>query len=303
MAVISTGNISKALMPGVNAWYGMAYNQYPTQFSEIFDMERSSKYFEEDVNMNGFGLAKVKPEAQNIDYTDASQSLVQRYVHVTYALGYILSRENIEDNQYMGLAEQMTKALANSMRQTKENVGANVLNRGFNSSYVGADNIELFSQVHLRTKGGTFRNELATPADLSEASLEQACIDVQKFKDDAGLTLSAMPRKLIIPAELQFEAERILKSSLQADTANNALNALKNRGILPDGVCVNQYLTDADAFFIKTDVSNGLKHMQRRDAAMENDTDFDSENVKFKCTERYAFGWTDPRGMFASAGA
>tara|TARA_R110000868_G_scaffold411691_1_gene707557 strand:- start:728 stop:1642 length:915 start_codon:yes stop_codon:yes gene_type:complete len=302
-APINTGAISKAMEVGVNDWWGLEYKQHEKQYSAIFDTQQSDRKFEEQVNMNGFNLAAVKPEGENIEYQDASQSLVKRYEHVTYASGYILTREAIEDNQYMSLAKQMTEALANAMRQTKENVAANVLNRGFNSSYVGADAIELFSQVHLNTKGGTFANELATPADISEASLEQMCININKFRDDAGLTMSARSNSLIIPPELEFEAGRILESTLQNDTANNAINMLGKNSKFPGGVHVNNYLTDVNAYFIKTDVKNGMQHFQRRNAAMQNDTDFNSENVKFKCSERYDFSWTDAHGMYASAGA
>lgn len=303
MAIINTGAIAKALMPGVNAWFGLSYNEYPAEYSEVFKMERSDRNFEEDVNHYGLGLAVLKPEGENIHYDSMAQSFVKRYVMEAYALGFIVSREAIEDNQYMELAEKRSKALAFSMRQTKENIAANVLNRAFNSSYTGADALELCSTAHLLAKGGTFRNELATSADLSEASLEQACIDIMDFKDDAGLRIAVMPRKLIVPKELCFEAERILKSSLQNDSANNAVNALKSKGVLPEGYSVNHYLSDTDAFFLLTNAQNGLKHFQRRDVAIEQDKDFDSENVKFKASERYNFGWTDPRGIFGSEGA
>lgn len=302
MAVIGTGSLAKALWPGVNAWYGLAYDEYPMEYGEIFDMERSEQNFEEDVNVHGFGLAPVKPEGQSVSYDDMAQGFLKRYTHITYALGFIITREQIEDNLYMKLAEQRSKALAFSMRQTKENVGANVLNRGFNNAYTGADGLELFSSVHKKSKGGTFRNELATPADLSEAALEQACIDIMKFDNDAGLTISIMPRKMIIPVDLCFEAERILKSNLQNDTANNAINALRSKGVLPEGFVVNHYLTDTDAWFIKTNCPDGMKHFQRRDMSIDNDTDFDSENMKFKASERFSMGWTDPRGMFGVEG-
>jgi len=303
MAIITTGLLAKALKPGVDKWFGMSYDELPLQFSEIFETSRSEQNFEEDVNVYGTGLALVKPEAEMVSYDEMAQSFIKRYVHVTYGLGFILSREMIEDNRYMKLAEQRTKALAFSMRQTKENVAANVLNRAFSSSYVGADGIELSSSVHLNSKGGTFRNELATPVDLSEASLEQCCIDLMGMTNDAGLRVAIMPKKLIVPKELCFEAERILKSGMQNDTANNAINALKSRGVFPGGFAVNQYLTDTDAFFIITNAPEGLKHYQRRDLKIDNDTDFDSENMKFKATERFSFGWTDPRGVFCSEGA
>ena len=303
MAIINTGSLAKALWPGVNKWFGHGYDEHSMEYKEIFKETRSDKNFEEDVNSYGLGLAVVKPEGENVSYDSMAQGFLKRYVHSTVALGFIVTREQIEDNQYMELAEQRSKSLAFSMRQTKENVAANVLNRAFNSSYTGADGVELCSTAHLLSKGGTFKNELSTAADLSEASLEQACIDIMDHKDDAGLRISVMPRKLIIPKELCFEAERILKSSLQNDTANNALNALKSKGVLPEGYAVNHYLTDSDAFFLLTNAPDGMKHFQRRDVAIDNDTDFDSENMKFKASERYVFGWTDPRGIFGSPGA
>lgn len=303
MSVINTGAYSKALWPGVNKWYGHAYDELSLQYKEIFKTESSDKNFEEDVNHYGTGLAVVKPEGEDVTYDSMAQAFLQRYVHKTYALGFVVTRENIEDNQYMELAKAKSEALGLSMRQTKENVAANILNRAFNSSYVGADGKELCATDHVLSKGGTFKNELTTAADLSEASLEQMCIDIMDFKNDAGLRVNIMPRKLVVPRDLCFEAERILKSSLQNDTANNALNALKSKGVLPEGYTVNQYLTDSDAFFILTNCPNGLRHFERRAMELTDDTDFGSENVKFKATERYSFGWTDPRGIFGSPGA
>lgn len=300
---INTGAIAKALWPGVNTWYGLSYNEIAMQYTEIFKTESSEKNFEEDVNHYGLGLAVVKPEGENISYDTMAQAFLKRYTHITYGLGFIVTREAMEDNLYMELAQKHATRLGISMRQTKENVGANVLNRAFDGNYVGADGLELCSDAHLLSKGGTYKNELTTAADLSEASLEQMCIDIMDLKDDAGLRISVMPRKLVVPKELCFEAERILKSSLQNDTANNALNALKSKGVLPEGYTVNRYLSDQDAFFILTDCPEGLKHMQRRNAAIDKDLDFDSENVKYKASERYVFGWTDPRGIFGSPGA
>lgn len=303
MAVMNTGSIAKALWPGVKEWFGLSYDEHSLEFKEIFKSEKSIRNFEEDVNVYGLGLAPVKNESSSISYAEMGQGFVKRYVHVTYGLGFILSREALEDNMYAELAKQKTEQLGFSMRQTKENVAANVLNRAFNSSYTGADGLELCSAVHLNSKGGTFSNELATAADLSEVSLEQMFIDIMGATDDAGMKISLMPEKLVIPRELCFEAERILKSSLQYDSANNAVNAIKSKGVLPGGYCVNHYLTDADAFFVKTNCPSGLKHYQRRDVGIDNDTDFDSENVKFKATERYDFSWTDPRGIYGSPGA
>lgn len=303
MAIVATGALAKALWPGVNAWFGQAYKDYDLQYKEIFEVIKSDQNFEEDVNVSALGLAVVKPEGENIVYDDYKQHYLQRYVHTTYALGFILTREMIEDNKYVELAERRSKMLARSLHHTKEIVAANVLNNAFSNTSVGADGLELCSTAHLLGKGGTYKNELTTAADLSEASLEQMCIDIMDHVDDAGLKIHAMPRKLIIPSELCFEAERILKSSLQNDTANNAVNALKAKGVLPEGYVINNYLTDADAFFIKTDVPEGMKMFERRALAIGNDADFDSENMKFKASERYSVGWTDPRAIFGSPGA
>ncbi len=300
---INTGALAKALRPGVNEWFGNMYNRYPDEFSAIFDVEQSMMNFEEDVNVHGFGLGVVKPEGEAVTYDTMQQGFLQRYIHVVYALGFIITREAIEDNLYMKLAKSNSEALAHSMKQVKETVGANVLNRAFNSSYVGADGKELCASDHLLSKGGSFSNELATAADLSEASLEQCLIDIAGFVDDASLKMQARGRKLIVPRQLEFEAQRILHSEYQNDTANNAISPIVKGKYLPDGFCVNHYLTDEDAFFIKTDVPNGMKHFVRRAMMLDNDTEFDTDNMKFKASERYSFGWTDPRGIFGCPGA
>ena len=303
MAIIGTGSLARSLWPGVNAWVGQDYKEVDHQYKELFEKTQSKKNYEMDVTLSQTGLLTVKPEGQAVTYDDFAQGFTQTYTHLVYGSGFIITREEIEDNQYMELAEKRSRLLGRSAKETKENVAANILNRAFNSSYVGADGLELCSTAHLLEKGGTYKNELNTAADLSEASLEQMCIDIMDFRDGANKLMDARPRKLIVPRALCFEAERILKSNLQNDTANNAINALKSKGVLPEGYCVNYYLTDSDAFFIKTDVMNGLKHFERRAMEVSNDTDFDSENMKFKVTERYAFGWTDPRGIFGSPGA
>lgn len=303
MAIVGTGSLAKALWPGVNAFVGAAYKEGAHEWKEIFKSYKSEKNYEQDVTLAQTGLLSVKPEGQNIDYDDFKQGFIQTYTHVVFAKGFIITREHIEDNQYMELAQARASMLGKSAKETKERMAANILNRAFNSSYVGADGLELCSDAHLLEKGGTYRNELTTPADLSEAALEQMCIDIMDFRDGANKLINVMPRKLIVPRQLSFEAERILKSTLQNDTANNAINALKSKGILPEGYCVNRYLTDSDAFFVLTDIDNGLKHFERRALEVSNDTDFDSENMKFKVTERYSFGWTDPRGIYGSPGA
>lgn len=303
MSTVTTGDLAKALWPGVNAWTNQSYDMYPEEWREIFDEFKSEKNFEEDVSISGTGLLTEKPEGDGIQYQDFKQTFIQRYTHVVYGSGFIITREMIEDNQYREVAEKYSRMLGKSCKETKENVGANILNRGFNSTYTGYDGVELFSTAHKLGKGGTYQNELTTAADLSEASIEQAIIDIMGFVDDAGLQISVNPRKLIVPRQLAFSAERILASNLQNNTGNNAVNALKSMNIMPDGFGVNHYLTDADAWFIKTDCQDGMKLFQRRDRELTNDTDFNSENMKFKITERYVFGWTDPRGMFGSPGA
>lgn len=303
MAIINTGALAKALRPGVNTWFGNMYNRYPDEFPAIFDKETSNMNFEEDVNVHGFGLGVVKPEGTAVSYDSMQQGFIKRYIHIVYGLGFIITREAIEDNLYMKMAKAQTESLAHSMKQVKETVAANVLNRAFNNAYVGADGLELCSTAHLLSKGGTYQNTLTTAADLSEASLEQALIDIGGFVDDAGLKMQARGQKLILPRQLEFEAQRILKSTLQSDSANNNINVLLSGRYIPGGCAVNHYLTDADAWFIKTDAPNGLRHFERRALQIDNDTEFDSDNMKFKATERYSFGWTDPRGIYGSAGA
>lgn len=300
---INSGAIASALRPGVNSWFGLMYDRYPDQFQMIFDTETSNMAWEEDVNINGLGLATTKGEGMSVLFDTMSQAFKQQYRHVTYGLGFVITREAIEDNLYMTMAKAMTERLAFSMKQTKEIIAANVLNRAFNSSYTGADGKELCSTAHLLSKGGTISNTLAVAADLSEASLEQALIDIDSLLDDAGLRANVKGTRLIVPAALRFEAKRILGSDLQNDTANNAINAVKSLGMLPDGFTINNYLDDSDAWFIKTNCPKGMRHFVRRAAAVDNDTEFTSDNVRFKATERYSFGWTDFRGIYGSPGA
>jgi len=302
---ISTGNFGKLLWPGLNAVWGIEYKEHPEEHPQIFKTYPSTKAFEEDISATGFGLATIKAQGQSIDYDTQKQGFVTRYTNVTYGLGFIVTREMMEDNQYDQVGLSNSRKLAMSMRTTKDTVAANVLNRGFNSDYVGGDGVELFSSVHPNAWGGTYRNELATPADISETSLEQACIDVNKLQNDRGLPIAIMPEKLVIPPELEFEVGRILKSQLQNDTANNAINVLKATGKFPGGYHINHYLDDDDAWFIITNCPDGMKHFQRRkiEFAPSPDNDFDTENAKFKATERYSFGWSDARGAFASEGA
>lgn len=302
MGVISTGNFAKDLWPGVNKWYGITYNQYPVEHLSIFDKENSSMAWEEDVGASTFGLAPVKPEGGGITYDEARQGFIDRYTHVTYGLGFMITREMVEDGLAGTVALRRAKALAFSIRQTIETVAANILNRAFNSDYTFGDGKELCATDHPNVAGGTWANELATAADLSEAALEQACIDIANFTNDRGLKIAVRPMKLVIPTALIFEATRILKSELRVGTADNDLNALKNLGMIPE-VVVNHYLTDNDAWFIKTDVPDGMKHFERRSMEFDTDNDFDTENARFKSTFRGSWGCTDKRGIFGSPGA
>lgn len=302
MAVMTTGSFAKDLWPGVNKWYGLAYSEYPVEFTEIFDEESSGLAFEEDVGISGFGLAAEKPEGRGIEYDDARQGFIDRYVHSVYALGFMITREMYEDGIAGTVALKRAKALAFSMRQTKEILGANILNRAFNSSYTYGDGVELCSLLHPNVAGGTWANELNTAADLSEASLEQACIDIANFTNDRGLRIAVRPMKLIINVNNTFESTRILKSELRQGTTDNDLNAIRALGMIPE-VVINHYLTDTDAWFIKTDIPDGLKWFNRRSEEFDTDNDFDNENAKFKSTFRASWGCTDKRGVFGSPGA
>ena len=296
---INSSSFAKALWPGINKWYGRAYDEWPVEYSSLFDEETSNRQFEEDVGVTGFGLASVKPEGQGITYDEETQAFVTRYTHAVYALGFIVTREIFDDDQYDIVGKRRAEALAFSMRQTKETVGANVYNRAFNASYLGGDGLEMCSALHVNKSGGTWANELATGADLSESALEQACIDIAGFTNDRGLKIAVQPTKLIIPKELQFEAERILMSQGRVATADNDLNALNSMGKFRQ-VVVNHYLTEVDNWWIRTNVQNGTKCFNRRGMEFGIDNDFDTENAKYKASERYVFGWTDPRGVFGS---
>jgi len=306
MGVITTGSFAKDLWPGVRKWYGLKYAEYPTEYTEIFETNKSTLAFEEEVGVSGFGMARVKTEGADVQYDEAMQGFISRYTHVVYALGFIITREAYDDGLAVTQSLRRAQALAFSMRQTKETNGANVLNRAFNSTYTmgsNSDGLELCSDAHLNQAGGTWRNELSTAADLSESSLEQCCIDIAAFTNDRGLKIAIKPKKLIIHPNDEFNAARILKSVNQSGTANNDINALRILGKIPDGIKVNHYLSDTDAFFIITSCPDGMKYMERKADAFDTDNDFDTENAKFKATGRYSFGWTDARGIFGSPGA
>ena len=301
MGIITTGSFAKALYPGVNVWYGKGYNDKPVQWDKLFDKFSSKRAWEEDVSISSFGLAQQKAEGAGVQYDSEQQGFITRYSHVEYALGFIITRNMVEDDLYDVVGERKAKALGRSMRHTKEVVGANVYNRAFNSNYVGGDGLELLSLLHVNVAGGTWANELATAADLSEASLEQACIDIAKFTDDRGLKIAVKPQSLIVPVDMDFEANKILKTEYEVGTANNTVNIVRSR--FPMGVTVSHYLTDTDAWFIRTDAPNGMKYFTRKDDTFSTDGDFDTDNAKFKAVARYSFGFSDPRGLFGSPGA
>ena len=299
---ISRGQLVKELEPGLNALFGLEYKNYANEHEEIFSKENSDRAFEEEVMLSGFGNAGVKPEGQSINYDAATETFTARYTHETLALAFSITEEAIEDNLYDRLASRYTKALARSMANAKQVKGANVLNNAFDSSFTGGDGVELCSAVHPIT-GGTFKNELSTSADLNETSLEQSLIDIAAMTDDRGLKIAAKGVKMIIPSALQFTAERLMKSQGRVGTADNDINAVANMGMIPQGYVVNHYLTDTDAFFIKTDVPNGLKMFVRAPVKTSMEGDFETGNVRYKARERYSFGFSDPRGIFGSPGA
>lgn len=300
--VITTGNHPKALWPGIHAWWGRKYDEHPEEYSQIFDVTSSDKNYEEDVEATGFGLAPIKSQGGAVQYDSETQGATKRYVHVVYGLGYIVTREELEDNKYEVVSKQRSQALAFSVRQTEETVCANVLNRAFNSSYTGADAKEMIATDH-PTINGTQSNKLAVAADLSEASIEDLCIQIGTALNSRGHKIKLMPQALIIPPNEMFNATRILKSTLQSGTGNNDVNAIRTMGLLPKGVVVNHYLTDTDAWFIKTNAPNGLRRFNRRPTEFKQDNDFDTENAKAKSTLRFSVGWTDWRAIYGSAGA
>jgi len=298
---ISRGQLVKELEPGLNALFGLEYKRYENQHAEIFDTENSDRAFEEEVMLSGFANAQTKPEGSAVTFDNAQETFTSRYTHETIALAFSITEEAIEDNLYDRLASRYTKALARSMANTKQVKAANVLNNAFNSSFAGGDGKELLATDH-PTIAGTFSNELATSADLNETSLEQSLIDIAAFTDERGLKIAARGVKMIIPSALQFTAERLMKSAGRTGTADNDINAVVSMGMVPQGYVVNNFLTDDDAYFIKTDVPNGMKMFVRAPIKTAMEGDFDTGNVRYKARERYSFGFSDPRGMFGSPG-
>ncbi len=292
----------KELEPGLNALFGLEYDRYENQDKEIFDSESSDRAFEEEVMLGGFANAAVKPEGQGVTYEDAQETYTARYTNETIALAFALTEEAVEDNLYDKLSTRYTKALARSMANTKQVKAANILNRAFNASFLGGDAKELCATDH-PTLSGNQKNELTTAADLNETSLEQMLIDIADMKDERGLKIALRGMKMIIPVNLQFVAERLMKSAGRVGTADNDINAIKNMGMVPEGYVVNNFLTDTDAFFIKTDAPNGLKHFVRAPIRTAMEGDFDTGNVRYKARERYSYGWSDWRGIFGSPGA
>ena len=299
---ISRSQLVKELEPGLNALFGLEYNRYDNEHAEIFVTETSDRAFEEEVMLSGFGTAATKAEGAMVTMDQATEAYTSRYTHNTVALGFAITEEAIEDNLYDRLAGRYTRALARSMAQSKQITAANVLNNGFDTAN-GGDGKALMTNDHPLANGGTFRNELSTASDLSETSLEQSLIDIAAFVDERGLKIALQGRKLIIPKELQFTAERIMRSPQRVGTADNDINAMANMGMIPEGYRVNHFLTDTDAFFIMTDAPNGLKHFVRSPIKTAIEGDFDTGNVRFKARERYSFGFSDPRGIFGSPGA
>ena len=298
---ISRAQLVKELEPGLNALFGLEYKNYANEHAEIFDTENSDRAFEEEVMLSGFANASVKPEGSSVNYDAAQETFSARYTHETLALAFAITEEAIEDNLYDRLASRYTKALARSMANTKQVKAANVLNNAFATAN-GGDGKELCATNH-PIVAGTVRNELSTAADLNETSLEQSLIDIAAMTDERGLKIAAKGVKMIIPSALQFTAERLMKSSLRTGTADNDTNALVSMGMIPQGYAVNHYLTDTNAFFIKTDVPNGLKHFVRAPLKTAMEGDFETGNVRYKARERYSFGFSDFRGIFGSPGA
>ena len=300
---INRAQLVKELEPGLNALFGLEYDRYENEHTEIFDTENSDRAFEEEVMLSGFGQAPVKGEGASVTYDTAQETFTARYSHETVALAFALTEEAIEDNLYDSLSSRYTKALARSMATTKQVKAANVLNNGFSTSFPGGDGKPLMTTDHPTLSGGDQSNEPSTAADLNETSLENAMIDISQFVDERGIKVNVQARKLIIPPQLQFVADRVLQTPGRVGTSDNDINALKNMGMLPEGYVVNHYLTDTDAFFIKTDAPNGFKHFVRAPLTTGMEGDFDTGNMRYKARERYSFGFSDPRCVYGSQGS
>ena len=300
---ISRAQLLKELLPGLNALFGLEYAKYGEEAAEIFETESSDRSFEEETKLSGFGAAPVKNEGAAIAYDNAQEAYTARYNHETISMGFSVTEEAIEDNLYDSLSARYTKALARAMAYTKQVKGAAILNNAFDSNFTYGDGVELCSTAHPLVSGGTNSNEPATGADLNETSLEAAVIQIAGWTDERGLLIAAKPRKLVVPLDLQFVATRLLDTELRVNTADNDINALRHNGSIPEGYTVNHYLTDTNAWFLLTDVPNGLKHFVRTPMQTSMDADFDTGNSRYKARERYSFGVSDPLGIFGSPGA
>ena len=300
---ISRAQLAKELEPGLNALFGMEYDRYDAEHAEIYDTESSDRAFEEEVMLSGFGNAPTKAEGAGVNFDSANEVYTARYTHETIALAFALTQEAMEDNLYDRLGARYTRALARSMAHSKQVKAAATLNNAFSSSFTGGDGKELCATDHPLGGGGTFRNEPSTAADLNETSLENALIDISTFVDERNMIIALRGMKLIIPPQLQFIADRLLESTLRPSTSDNDVNAIKNMGMLPNGYVVNHFLTDTDAFFIKTDAPRGFVHFERSPLATSMEDDFGTGNMRFKARERYSFGFSDPRCVFGSPGA
>jgi len=301
---ISRAQLLKELLPGLNALFGLEYSRYGEEHKEIYETEKSERSFEEETKLSGFGSAPVKAEGSAIAYDNAQEAFTARYTHETVALGFSITEEAVEDNLYDSLSARYTKALARAMAYTKQVKAASVLNNGFTGgAYAGGDGVALFSNAHPLTNGGTNSNIPSVGVDLNETALENAAIQISQWVDERGLLIAAKPVKLVIPPALMFVAKRLLDTDLRVGTADNDINAIKKMGTIPGGYTVNHFLTDTNAWFLTTDVPNGLKHFERAALSNSMDGDFDTGNVRYKARERYSFGWSDPLGMWGSAGA
>ena len=300
---ISRAQLAKELEPGLNALFGMEYDRYENEHAEIFDTESSDRAFEEEVLIVGFGNASVKSEGQGVQFDSATEGFTARYTHETVALAFALTEEAVEDNLYDRLGARYTKALARSMAHTKQVKAANVLNNAFSASYTGGDGVSLINTAHTLADGGSLANRQTTMSDLNETSLENALISISTFVDDRNMILALRGMKLIVPPQLQFVADRLLETPGRVGTADNDINAVKNMGLLPEGYTVNHFLTDTDAWFLRTDCPDGFKHFERTPISTSMEGDFDTGNVRYKARDRYSFGWSNPRCVFGSQGA
>jgi hypothetical protein len=299
---ISRAQLLKELLPGLNALFGMEYARYGEEHKEIYESETSERSFEEETKLSGFSAAPVKNEGSAIAYDNAQEAWSTRYTHETIALGFSITEEAIEDNLYDSLSSRYTKSLARAMAYTKQVKAAAVLNNGFSASYPGGDGVSLFNASHPLISGGVNSNTPSTQVDLNETSLEAAVIQIAAWTDERGLLIAAKPKKMIVPPNLMFVAKRLLDTELRVSTADNDINAIKQMGAIPEGYAVNHFLTDTNAWFLTTDVPNGLKHFVRTPLSNSMDGDFDTGNVRYKARERYSFGWSDPLGMWGSSG-